>query len=493
MALTDLTIIRRSMFGRLFSTVTTIITVAVAVGLMLVLLSMRDAGRKAFERGSGDMHLLISADASPLSSLLNGIFYANPPQRPIPYAKYQQIANPRFAPWAYAIPTQQGDSFRGQPVMATTPEFFSQFKPNPGEAWELSQGTFFDADFELVLGAEAARNTGLKLGDRVSLTHGTASSRNTGGEAGHVHDEFKFAVVGILKPTGGSHDRAAFISIQSSWLMHAFDRLEREGKIAHHHDEHADAKPDVKPDAKPEAKPEPKPETKSEAAHDDHADHDHADHDHAGHDHAGHDHEHADAPIHPEDLTDEDRKITGIYARLATREGSDATTLLPSIFYRLRADPTLTVANPSDEIRKLFVIVGNIDQLFVAMAGVVMVSSGIAIMLALYNSMEQRRRQIAVLRVLGSSRWRIGRLVIAESAAIGLLGAAAGVVLAIAGGTLAAAVLQQQLGLRIDPNLAPIPSALVVAATVALACLAGVIPAAVAYRTPVAKNLKPIG
>jgi hypothetical protein len=33
----------------------------------------------------------------------------------------------------------------------------------------------------------------------------------------------------------------------------------------------------------------------------------------------------------------------------------------------------------------------------------------------------------------------------------------------------------------------------VIGATVLLACLAGLIPAAMAYRTPVAKNLKPIG
>lgn len=480
MALTDFTIIRRSMFGRLFSTVTTIVTVAVAVGLMLVLLSMRDSGKKAFERGSGDMHLLISADASPLSSILNAIFYANPPQRAIPYAKFQQLATPRFAPWAYVIPTQQGDSYEGRPVMATTPEFFTKFKPNPGEAWELAQGAYFDGDFEVVVGAEAARATGLRLGDRISLMHGIGKSRNAGeqaAQAGHVHDEFKFKVVGLLKPTGGSHDRALFISIQSSWLMHGLDRLERAGKLAHHDHDHA-----TKDGA-----------TTNGATKDAH-DHAHEDHDHDGdgkQDHAAD--EHVEMPIHVEDLTDEDRKITGIYARVATREGSDASSILPSVFARLRADPTLTVANPSDEIRKLFVIIGSIDQLFVAMAAVVMVSSGIAIMLALYNSMEQRRRQIAVLRVLGSSRGRIGRLVLAESAAIGLAGAAAGVAIALIGGMVAAGVLRERLGLTIDPRLAIGSTAAVIGATVALACLAGLIPAAVAYRTPVAKNLKPIG
>ena len=79
MAMTDWTIIRRSMSARRFSTVTTIVTVAVAVGLMLTLLAMRDSGRKAFDRGTGNMHALISADSSPLVSVLNCIFYADPP------------------------------------------------------------------------------------------------------------------------------------------------------------------------------------------------------------------------------------------------------------------------------------------------------------------------------------------------------------------------------------------------------------------------------
>src|SRR5205085_11916441 len=79
----DWTIISRSLRARLFSTVTTVITVGVAVALMLVLLTMRDSGRRAFERGSGNMHLLISRDASPLVSILNGVFYAGAPRAPL--------------------------------------------------------------------------------------------------------------------------------------------------------------------------------------------------------------------------------------------------------------------------------------------------------------------------------------------------------------------------------------------------------------------------
>src|SRR5688572_23299651 len=183
MALTDFAIIRRSMTSRPFSTVTTIITVAVAAGLMLVLLSMRDAGRKAFERGSGNMHLLVSADSAALPAVLNGVFYANPPQRPITWEKYEQLAG--AFPWEYAIPVQMGDSYRGQPVMATTRDFFYAYKPDIERPWELDDGRFFDegesGDFQIVVGAAAAKAAGLRIGQMISLTHGAGSGAKSGG------------------------------------------------------------------------------------------------------------------------------------------------------------------------------------------------------------------------------------------------------------------------------------------------------------------------
>lgn len=452
-SMTDWTIILRSLRARLFSTITTIITVAVAVALMLVLLMMRDSGRRAFVRGTGNMHLLVSNDASPLVSILNGIFYANPPRRPIPWTQYNEIAA-KF-PLDFAIPTQLGDSYQGNPVLATTPEFFSKFQPVPKEPWKLTQGKFFDTEWQVVLGARAAAATGLKLGDQIALTHGSGGSREAGAAKdappGHVHSEFKYTVVGILEPTGSAHDRALFTNLNSTWIIHAFDRRER---AEHEHDAEQSAEPGHK-----------------EEAHD----------------------EHEVPPMTVADITDEDRKITGVYLRLITRDGSDSPANLPQIFDMLRRDPTITVAQPSEEISRLMAIVGNIDQILVGMAGVVMASSGIAIMLALYNSMDQRRRQIAVLRVLGASQSRIFGLVLTESALVGLLGAVVGLVTSLLGVRIVTAIMRDRLGLVIEPLLTPEAAVIVIAATVALGVLAGLIPALMAYRTPVAKNLKPIG
>jgi len=107
--------------------------------------------------------------------------------------------------------------------------------------------------------------------------------------------------------------------------------------------------------------------------------------------------------------------------------------------------------------------------------------------------MEQRRRQIAVLRVLGASKGRIFNLVLTESVLIGLMGAAAGVLLAFVGAVFAAGIVKGRIGLGVDPALPARPVVAVVLATVALAAVAGIIPAIVGYRTSVARNLRPLG
>lgn len=441
MAMTDFTIINRSLRARLFGTVVTVLTVAVAVGLMLVLLSMRDAGRQAFARGTGNMDLLISGDQSPMVAVLNGVFYANAPARPIPWEQYGKIRDDPRVGWA--IPTQQGDSCEGFPVMATMPEFFTTFEPEPGRAWRLREGRFFTDDFEVVLGSQAARGTGLKIGARISLTHGTSGSREA-----HVHKEFVYTVVGVLQPTGSAHDRAVFTSLGSTWRIHAHERQEREeGHANENHDEHDAGE--------------------------------------AHHEEEGHN------PV--VELTDEDRRITGVYLKTASRPGAHVSAVLPALAAELRSRTGFTVAAPAGEVGRLFKIVSNIDIVFIAMAAAVMVSSGIGIMLALYNSMESRRRQIAVLRVLGCSRGRVFGLVVTESAVIGLLGAAAGVALAWIGAAATARVLEGAVGLVIRPVFGLESTGGVVAGAVLLASLAGVIPAVMAYRTSVANNLRPIG
>lgn len=423
--MSDFSIVLRSMRSRMFSTVTTCATVAVAVALMIVLVSMQSAGRAAFERGSGNMHLLVSKDASPLVSVLNGVFYANAPRAPIAWEQYEAIAG-NF-PFAWAIPTQLGDSYRDRPVLATTSGFFTEFEPVAGEPWEVAEGRLFERAFEVVVGSRAARETGLAVGDVIYVTHGMTSEA-------HVHHEYAFEVVGVVAATGSPHDRALFVDLMSSWILHAHDRRLAEAD-------------DV-----------------------------------------------SNVPLTTAaDVRDADRLITGIYARVITRPGMDASAVLQQVFDGLRRDTSITVASPSAQVRQLFAIVGDINLILVGMSVVVLVSSGVSIMLALYNSMEQRRRQVAIMRVLGCSRGRVFRLVVTESAMIGLIGGVAGAVLSIVGSWAVSGVMRARVGVRVEPSLALEWVLAIVLAAVYLSALAGVAPAMIGYRTSVARHLRPVG
>lgn len=475
--MTDLAIVFRSLRARRLSTIITALTVAIAVALLMVLLTLRSAAARAFERGSGNAHLLVSADSSPLTTVLNALFYAAPPQRPISLAKADQIRG--LFPFEWVLPTQQGDSYRGHPTLAIDPIFFEKFEPVVGEPWRFVAGRPLrrvgpDQPFEVVVGATVAQESSLGLGDRVHLTHGSGSSRE---DHGHVHDEYAYEVVGVLEPTGTAHDRALFVDLESSWILHAHDRRERDGSLHPKEGDGAEADADHAHD--------------QDSQHDEHDHHDHA-HDDHDHDHE-HDHDHDHALTTAADLIDDDRLVTGLLLRLPSRSGSGTPAALQQVHDMLRRDTTIMVANPAEEVRKLLSIVGNVDGLFLTMAVAVLVSSAIAIMLALYDGMTARRRQIAVLRVLGFSRGRLAGLVLTESALIGAMGAAVGVALSFVGLRLAAAFVEARVGLVLATSLDGRVALLVVGGAIALAALAGCLPALAAYRTPVWRSLRPLG
>jgi putative ABC transport system permease protein len=418
----DLAIVLRSLQTRLFQTLVTAATVAIGVGLLLTLLSMRESGRDVFKRGSGNVDLLVTAEPGALVSVLNGLFYAGAPANPIPWSRFVEIRD--GYPWQWAIPMQQGDNYRGYPVLATTSDFLTRYEPEPGVPWRMAEGRVFESPFEVVVGAEVARATRLGLGDRLTVTHGSGGSRE---DHGHSHDEYDYTVVGILEPSGSAHDRALFSDLDSSWVLHAFDRHEREGRHVH---------------------------------------------------------------VGVDDLEEVDRAITGILLKVPSRGGTSAA--LPQQFVRLQREG-FTVAQPAQEIGRLLAIVGNIDGLLVAMAIAVLLASGVGIMLALYSSMDLRRRQVAILRVLGASAGRVFSIVLTESALIGLGGALLGVGLAAAGSAIVASTLVERLGLVVPWSLDARLALIVVLGTTLLASLAGLLPAMLAYRTHVADHLKPIG
>ena len=131
------------------------------------------------------------------------------------------------------------------------------------------------------------------------------------------------------------------------------------------------------------------------------------------------------------------------------------------------------------------------DKILSLVAALVAVVATASIMASIYNSMNERRREIAILRALGAHRSLISTTIVLEAATIAAVGMliAFGVYFAILGAS--AAILRAQVGVVLDvwsfhPILLGAPVAMI-----ALGALAGIIPAIKAYRTDVADNLIP--
>ncbi|MHC4222870.1 MAG: ABC transporter permease [Planctomycetota bacterium] len=119
---------------------------------------------------------------------------------------------------------------------------------------------------------------------------------------------------------------------------------------------------------------------------------------------------------------------------------------------------------------------------------VVAVATG-SILATIYNTMNERRREFAILRALGARRRTVFTAIVAEATAIATLGTAAGYIAYALILTGAAYVVRSQTGvvvevLAFDPVLVLTPVGMIL-----LGAVAGLLPARKAYATEVATNL----
>ena len=158
---------------------------------------------------------------------------------------------------------------------------------------------------------------------------------------------------------------------------------------------------------------------------------------------------------------------------------------------RLNRRPEIQVADVHEEIRHLFEIVGSVDVLFLLVSILVIVVGVLSVLVALYNSMNERRREVAILRAIGAPRrWVLGTVVV-EATVITGLGALAGVVLGHLLVVAAAGRVDAAAGFRPDALTFVPAEALVALLVVAGGALAGLWPAWKAYAADVAENLRP--
>ncbi len=152
----------------------------------------------------------------------------------------------------------------------------------------------------------------------------------------------------------------------------------------------------------------------------------------------------------------------------------------------------LTFAWPIAQIvAQLFNKIAWVDRVLALVAYLVAVVATGSILVSIYNSMKERRRDIAIFRALGARRGTISRAIVLEAASIAAIGMVFAFAVHVAILSAVAALIRAQTGVVLDPwQLHPVMGWAPLG-MIALAALAGLIPAWKAYRTPVAENLTP--
>ena len=152
------------------------------------------------------------------------------------------------------------------------------------------------------------------------------------------------------------------------------------------------------------------------------------------------------------------------------------------------AEPLLAIL-PGLTLQQLWDLLGLAENALLAVSGLV-VLVGLTVMLAaLLTGLNERRREMAILRALGARPGQIFALVLGESMALALAGAAFGVLLLQGALLLAGPMLQARLGLAIAGWPPSSHELILLAAVLGCGLLAGLFPAWRAYRYSVADGM----
>lgn len=447
----------RSMEQRAVASWLTAISVGFGVALIVAVLVVHQVVDRSFRRGAQGYDLIVGAKGSALQLVLDTVFYLGQPVDLIPWSYYREFTEGRFVPAVrVAIPICTGHDYKGFRCVATIPDMFERLTYLDNREFTFIEGRNFylENHFEAVAGYTAARKLKLQVGQEI---------RPTGyGEAGKgQHEDEPFTIVGILAPTGTPIDRAIFLNIEGFFRCEAH-------RVGPTYEEKLLRESEFRVVGGPEGT-QPGPALAADAC----CDHGDGHHDHDC-EHAHHDEE-------------EHRRLSAILIVSELETNPQLAMALPRI---INDEPYAQAVAPARVIAELFDgIVGNVQKVLLVLAVLVVIVAGIGITVSIYNSMSERRHEIAVMRALGASRGTVMAVILLESILLSLGGGLIGVIMGHTLVGILSPFIAEHTGVIVSALDFQLAELILIPGLIALATAVGYLPAVMAYRTDVAKAL----
>ncbi|MEM7488968.1 MAG: ABC transporter permease [Pseudomonadota bacterium] len=169
------------------------------------------------------------------------------------------------------------------------------------------------------------------------------------------------------------------------------------------------------------------------------------------------------------------------------------TTSPVAVFRTARAindypeEPLLAVL-PGVALQELWSVIGTAERALAAVSAMVVLTAVVGLVATILATLEQRRREIAVLRSLGARPATVAGLLVAESGLVALAGVALGVAVVLGTAPAVGGWLRSTYGLDLPTGLS-LREVAILAGIVLAALLAGLLPAWRAYRMGLADGL----
>lgn len=335
----------KSLKNRKLSTVLTIFSMTLSLVLLMGVERIKRAAEDGFTQSISGVDLIVGARSGPLQIILYSVFNIGQATQNVSIESYNEIRQRPEVMWT--IPYSLGDGHRGFRVVATNQDFFKYYQFRSKEKVELSEGQIFSGYFDVVIGADVAKKLGYQLGSKVIVAHGS-----TTGVSIQEHEDKPFQVVGIMKPTGTSIDRAIYISLEAMEAIHV--------------DWQTGSAPSL------------------------------------------------DKQVHADELTAkmlQPKTITSFFVR--TKNRIEVLKLQRTI-NDYKEEPLLAVI-PGVVLSDMWNSLTVVEKVLKAISFLVMIVGLISMLISIMTSLNERRREMAILRALGASLKNILSLVIAET------------------------------------------------------------------------------
>ena len=289
----------------------------------------------------------------------------------------------------------------------------------------FEEGKDWEKPFEVIVGSKVHKNLNIKIGDKLVSSHGLR-------ETGESHEDQSFEVVGLLKPSNSVIDQLIITSPESVWDIHD----------THNHN-------DTNDNFENENK---------------------------------HDHEHEDEHEHEHDEYD-DKEITAMLIKFSSPMN------IIQFPRQINETTNLQAAVPSYEISRLFKLFGFGIDTISYLAYLIIIVSGFSLFINLFNAMNERKYEMALIRTIGATRFQLSSMIILESLILTLLGFGLGLLFSRFGVMFVSSLMEESINYNLSSIKILSEELWLLVLSVILGVLSSLIPAIQVYKMNISKIL----